>query len=70
MVDKACEEAGEHRVRVHLTAEPGVDPKQAIEIRIQGLTRRSETEEKALTAAVMAKWGTICNDSKGRWFPA
>lgn len=69
MVDVACQEAGESRVRVHLTAEPGGDTKKAIEVRIQGLTRRDASEDKALTESVLAKWPTIVAAGQDRWFP-
>jgi hypothetical protein len=37
-VDRLITAHGESRARVHLTAKPGVDPKDAIEVRVQPLT--------------------------------
>lgn len=69
LVDSACMEAGESRVRIHLTVESGGDPKKTIEIRIQGLTRRDEIEEADLINTVRSKWVGILEAGQGRWFP-
>jgi hypothetical protein len=53
VVDRLMTSLGEPRARVHLTAAPGRDPKDAIEIRVQLLTvptdKVAEVVEEALT---------------------
>lgn len=58
-LDLICSDAGETRARIHLTAEPGTDPKDAIEVRIQALTSHDvktlvESIRKRLPEVVLA----------------
>jgi hypothetical protein len=68
-VDKACEASGEHRVRVHLTCAPGIDPKVSVEVRIQPLTT-SQKDEEALFAKVALLWPSVLEKGVGRWVAA
>jgi len=69
-VDAMCESEGENRVRVHLTVTPGGNPRKAVEVRIQPLTRVNEAADKALAAKVVARWSEIMAKGEGRWVAA
>lgn len=69
-VDMLCESLGESRVRVHLTREPGGNPRHKVEVRIQPLTQRSEALDNLLAEKVKARWGEILSQGDGRWSAA
>lgn len=69
-VDALCEAEGEARVRVHLTVAPGSDARQAVEVRIQPLTRRSEDADKALADKIITRWPEVMTKGTGRWTTA
>lgn len=54
LVDKACTDEGDNKVRVHFTADPQVDAKVSVEVRLQPLAV-SETDEPGFVKRVAAK---------------